>query len=345
MSSAGTIGTVDTGRSETVSVDNELDHSFDENSQHAAPAMELFSVPLQKRPSRRRRRRLSADPESSFVELSDYYNNEYVGVLGVGTPPQYLTVVFDTGSTDVWFPSSQCVTCGDHSTFNTGLSTTFRDSADEYRARTSSRNSSHLRASSSSSALSSSSLRVQSTSKARSSNNEVEIFHIYYGSGGVFGEIVYDTVQIGNSLTLEDVRMGLATEEDATIASFDMDGICGLAFYGLASITSPTILESMIAQYPNISSNSFSIFLSSDPDDHTKLSRIIFGGYNLSIVSDIAEFYYTPVVSKYNVPTYWTVSLIGFEIGDSTSGRVTYTNPENVNTVFSVCSYGYVWLQ
>ena len=38
-------------------------------------------------------------PRNEFphVELSDYYNNEFVGNLGIGTPPQYFTVVFDTG--------------------------------------------------------------------------------------------------------------------------------------------------------------------------------------------------------------------------------------------------------
>ena len=38
-------------------------------------------------------------PHSEFpnVVLSDYYNNEFVGSLGVGVPPQYFIVVFDTG--------------------------------------------------------------------------------------------------------------------------------------------------------------------------------------------------------------------------------------------------------
>ena len=32
------------------------------------------------------------------VELSDFYNNEFVGTIGVGSPPQLFTVVFDTGT-------------------------------------------------------------------------------------------------------------------------------------------------------------------------------------------------------------------------------------------------------
>ena len=40
-------------------------------------------------------RSLSTNP---YVELSDYYNNEFVGTIGIGSPPQYFTVVFDTGT-------------------------------------------------------------------------------------------------------------------------------------------------------------------------------------------------------------------------------------------------------
>lgn len=38
-------------------------------------------------------------PRNEFpkVILSDYYNNEFVGNLGIGTPSQFFTVVFDTG--------------------------------------------------------------------------------------------------------------------------------------------------------------------------------------------------------------------------------------------------------
>ena len=67
-----------------------------------------------------------------------------------------------------------------------------------------------------------------------------------------------------------------------------MDGICGLAFDGLAVITTPSLLQSVKANYPHLS-QSFSMYLSSDPDDSTHPSKIIFGDYDLSIVGPSAQ--------------------------------------------------------
>jgi len=55
--------------------------------------------------------------EASTVQLKDYYNNQYVGVLGVGSPPQLLSVVFDTGSSDIWIPARGCSECGEWEAF------------------------------------------------------------------------------------------------------------------------------------------------------------------------------------------------------------------------------------
>jgi len=35
--------------------------------------------------------------DETVLSLKNYDNNEFVGRLGVGNPPQYLDVVFDTG--------------------------------------------------------------------------------------------------------------------------------------------------------------------------------------------------------------------------------------------------------
>ncbi|XP_053572781.1 cathepsin E-A isoform X2 [Bombina bombina] len=52
--------------------------------------------------------------------LYDYMNAQYYGEISVGTPPQNFTVVFDTGSSNFWIPSSYCVSeaCSVHKTFN-----------------------------------------------------------------------------------------------------------------------------------------------------------------------------------------------------------------------------------
>lgn len=159
-------------------------------------------------------------------------------------------------------------------------------------------------------------------------------FRISYGSGDVSGEVALDTITL-STLSLPKVKVGVVTAEDETIADFDMDGICGLAFDGLAVVTKPGILDTLTHSYPNLS-HSFSIYLSADPDDDEKPSIITFGGYDLSIVKETAVFYYTPIIKDTTALTYWTISIVSFEIGDSS----VFTSIDDVNSVFSVCSYG-----
>ncbi|NXY22722.1 PEPC protein, partial [Atrichornis clamosus] len=51
----------------------------------------------------------------------------YFGEIGIGTPPQNFLVIFDTGSANLWVPSTYCQSpaCGDHARFNRSLSSTF----------------------------------------------------------------------------------------------------------------------------------------------------------------------------------------------------------------------------
>ncbi|CAH8548697.1 unnamed protein product [Schistosoma margrebowiei] len=45
---------------------------------------------------------------STPEQLINYENLQYYGEISVGTPPQKLRVLFDTGSTDTWFASRKC---------------------------------------------------------------------------------------------------------------------------------------------------------------------------------------------------------------------------------------------
>ncbi|RQM26044.1 hypothetical protein B5M09_003600 [Aphanomyces astaci] len=66
------------------------------------------------------------------VQLQNYGNVQYVGELSFGSPPQVLTVVFDTGSSDTWIPGMSCTECGLHSAFDYTQSSTFQDTHEKF---------------------------------------------------------------------------------------------------------------------------------------------------------------------------------------------------------------------
>ncbi|KAM8795712.1 cathepsin E [Eudromia elegans] len=53
---------------------------------------------------------------------------EYFGQISIGTPPQNFTVIFDTGSSNLWVPSMYCVSpaCAVHARFQPSRSSTYQ---------------------------------------------------------------------------------------------------------------------------------------------------------------------------------------------------------------------------
>ncbi|KAJ0434714.1 putative phytepsin [Helianthus annuus] len=73
--------------------------------------------------------KLGDHQESSIISLNNYMDAQYFGEIGIGTPPQKFKVIFDTGSANLWIPSSECTTsvsCLMHSKYDSSQSSTYK---------------------------------------------------------------------------------------------------------------------------------------------------------------------------------------------------------------------------
>ena len=148
-------------------------------------------------------RLLRDGPSGPVVNLRDYAEMQYIGTIGLGHPPQLFSVVFDTGSSDIWVPSNKCNSCGLH----------FRFTPEDSR-----------------------SYLISNTV------SDLENFTLRYGSGSVQGTVIRETVCIGNH-AFKGVKVGLVSVEDAKISDFEMDGVFGLGKWTVSNKYNDNIFQ------------------------------------------------------------------------------------------------------
>ncbi|XP_068143641.1 lysosomal aspartic protease-like [Drosophila tropicalis] len=140
--------------------------------------------------------------------LHNYYNMEYYGLMSIGNPRQYFNILFDTGSSNLWVPSVNCLStnlaCQNHNKYNSSASSTY---------------------------------------VANGQNVSIQ-----YGTGSMAGYLSTDTVRVDNIPIESQSFLEAISEPGTTFVNAPFAGIWGLAFKSIAQggVTPP--LDNMISQ-------------------------------------------------------------------------------------------------
>lgn len=130
------------------------------------------------------------DASGTSVPITNFMDAQYFGEIGLGTPPQKFQVVFDTGSSNLWVPSSKCsylsIACYLHSKYYAEKSHTYKEDGRE--------------------------------------------FAIQYGSGQLSGFLSQDVLTMGELKVQGQVFAEAVMEPSLAFIAARFDGILGMGF-------------------------------------------------------------------------------------------------------------------
>lgn len=208
--------------------------------------------------------------KAKFFNKSDHAS-EYFGVVSIGSPPQDFHVVFDTGSGNLWVPSTQCddAACTKHNRFNSSSSTSAVDVAFSSKPDT-----------------------------AVGDDGDRDVVNMAYGTGEVSGIIVKDRVCVGKICAQVDF-VASTEESEAPFKEALNDGILGLGLPQLSETPRFNVFDCMIRE-KKLKADLFSVFLGASNDED---SEITFGETKPERMA--SDLFWAPLTK----PGYWQVAI------------------------------------
>jgi cathepsin D len=200
------------------------------------------------------------------LRLKNFSNSQYVGRVGVGSPPQYLDVIFDTGSANFWVNSKLChdLACESHSAYDNSLSSSYEKLG--------------------------------------------YVINVEFGTGGIRGEINYETVTVAG-ISIPRQSFGEITDEIGEVfVQGKFSGILGLAFPKMAAFNFDPVFDNMINEH-HLEKNLFTFYYSSDEN-----SEVSFGGIDYSKFA--GEIMWNDVIEEF----YWVIEINDIRLGKESLG-------------------------